>query len=52
MVKSDGCSRGESGFDSQHPHGNKKLSETSVPGDLVPSPGLVGYCMHTVHRCR
>lgn len=45
MLKSDGCSSGRSST----PWPLSQLF-TSVPGELMPSYGLHGYCMHVVHR--
>jgi hypothetical protein len=34
---------------SQHPHGGSQLSETPVPGDLMPSSDFHGYQAHMWH---
>lgn len=55
MVKSTVCSSKGPVFDSQQPHGIERLSVTPVSGDLMPSAGLCGYCMHmmcTVSKTR
>lgn len=39
-------------FSSQHLHTfEPRPSVIPIPGELMPSPGLLGYCMHTTDTC-
>ena len=37
----DGCSSGGPRFNSQHPHGSSQLTISLIPGDTMPSSGLL-----------
>ena len=49
MVKSTRCSSRACRSNSQHPYGSSQPSKTLVLGELMPSSGLQGHCMHMAH---
>jgi hypothetical protein len=46
VVKITDCSSRGLGFSFQHPEVSLHHPTAPVPGDLVPSSGMCGYCMH------
>ena len=46
VVKSIDCSSRGPGFSAQHPEVSSQWAVTPVAGDLLPSSGMCGYCVH------